>query len=89
MQSVFSPSPRITSHHKMLPPHSSVTVCDAARQSHVGMWKSNLQHCTLCLDNVKLSRTAENLTGSMGMLLMEGGQDKFGGKEEKKGVTRS
>lgn len=55
----------------------------------MGMWKSNLQHCMLRLDNMKLSRTAENLTGSMGMLLMEGGQDKFGGKEEKKGVTRS
>lgn len=84
MQSVFFPISK-----NNFPPHSSVTMCDAARQSHMGMWKSNLQHCTLRLDNMKLSRTAENLTGSMGMLLMEGGQDKFGGKEEKKGVIRS
>lgn len=32
---------------------------------------------------MKLSRTAEDLTVSSGMLLMEEGQDKFGGKGKK------
>lgn len=32
---------------------------------------------------MKLSRTAEDLAGCSGMLLMEEGQDKFGGKGKK------